>query len=132
MSKFLLSLFWCAVFLLVMDVSWLTLNRNLWNSQVMAIQRSPLKIRLGGAMLAYVALILAVVAFAVQPSKTPQDAWGRGGLLGFCIYAVFDGTVLALFSSYKWSTAGMDILWGTFVCASASWATKTLVSQFHQ
>lgn len=120
LSVFLLQIVWCAVLLVITDLIWLTLTRNLWQSQVFDIQRQPLQIRPSGAVLAYVALILAILIFAVQPAKTSREALWRGTVLGFCLYAVFDGTTLALFSKYRWSMAILDVVWGTFLCGFAA------------
>lgn len=77
----------------------------------------------------------AIVTFANgNPAVTWQSALLFGALLGLTAYATFDLTTLALFKTWTWPAAIVDMIWGSFVTATsaalglllARWAGKLL------
>ena len=108
------------IIILLLDGIWLGLiSKKDWNSQILSIQGKPMKIRVGGAIVAYVLLVVAVIVFGVlkvrKSSKPYRDSLIYGSLLGLCIYGVYDGTVYAILEDYTLWTAAKDVLWGVFL-----------------
>ena len=72
------------------------------------IQKSPLKVRYGSAILCYLFLTILLYTFIILPKRPIQDAF----LLGICVYGIYDTTTYALLKDYPLSLAVMDTLWG--------------------
>jgi len=103
------DLFWISVILLGIDSIYLTLTTPHFRKVVKQIQKSPLTIDYGGAFLSYIFLIIGYYYFIHRnKNATLIDAM----ILGWVIYAVFDGTNKAMFNNYTWLTVLMDAVWG--------------------
>ena len=72
------------------------------------IQKSPLKVRYGSAILCYLLLTILLYTFIILPKRPIQDAF----LLGICVYGIYDTTTYALLKEYPLFLAVMDTLWG--------------------
>lgn len=108
-----------AAVMLVLDGIWIYLIAgNAFSAVVENIQGSIMKVRPGGAVVAYTAMILLFNQFITKESSG-LDAF----LLGFLAYAIFDGTNYALFEKYDLKTAVVDALWG----ACLFWLTSRIV-----
>jgi uncharacterized membrane protein len=108
-----------AAVMLVLDGIWIYLVAgNAFSAVVENIQGSIMKVRPGGAVVAYTAMILLFNQFITKESSG-LDAF----LLGFLAYAIFDGTNYALFEKYDLKTAVVDALWG----ACLFWLTYKIV-----
>lgn len=100
-----------AAVMLILDFVWLYLVAgNAFSSMVQNIQGSVMKIRPGGAVVAYAAMILLFNQFITKESSG-WDAF----LLGFLTYLIFDGTNYALFDNWDLKTAIVDSTWGGFL-----------------
>ena len=86
------------------------------------IQGSELKLNFLGAFISYLFLIIAINYFILIPKKSILDAF----ILGLCIYAVFDGTNLAIFKDYSVKAAIIDSLWGGILFAITTYITLRL------
>lgn len=97
-----------AITMLVLDGIWIYLVAgNAFSSMVQSIQGSAMKIRPGGALVAYAAMILLFNQFITKESSG-WDAF----LLGFLAYTIYDGTNYALFDNWDLQTAIVDATWG--------------------
>lgn len=105
---------------LLMDAFWLTFRANYHTKLFKSVQGSDITVRLIPAALIYILIPLAVVYFAVAPSKTLHDALLSGLLLGFAMYGVYDLTNLATFKGWTLEMTLIDMAWGTFLCGSAA------------
>jgi uncharacterized membrane protein len=100
-----------AAVMLILDGIWIYLVAgNAFSSMVQNIQGSAMKIRPGGALVAYAAMILLFNQFITKESSG-WDAF----LLGFLSYAIYDGTNYALLTNYDLKTAVVDATWGGFL-----------------
>ena len=100
-----------AAVMLLLDGIWICLVAgNAFSSMVQNIQGSVMKIRPGGAVVAYAAMILLFNQFITEESSG-WDAF----LLGFLAYLIFDGTNYALLTNYDLKTAVVDAMWGGFL-----------------
>ena len=108
-----------AAVMLVLDGIWIYLIAgNAFSAVVENIQGSIMKVRPGGAVVAYTAMILLFNQFITKESSG-LDAF----LLGFLAYAIFDGTNYALFEKYDLKTAVVDAAWGGILF----WLTSRIV-----
>ena len=97
-----------AAVMLILDGIWIYLvGGNAFSSMVRDIQGSAMKIRPGGAFVAYAAMILLFNQFITKESSG-WDAF----LLGFLSYAIYDGTNYALIDKWDLQTAIVDATWG--------------------
>jgi len=102
------ELFVTGVVLLIIDVTYLYLRRGDFNIYFLNVQKSPLKFRLSGAILAYFLLILGMYHFIIRDKKSLQDAF----LLGVFVYGVYDFTNYATLSNWTLKFSLMDMFWG--------------------
>jgi uncharacterized membrane protein len=108
-----------AAVMLLLDGVWIYLIAgNAFSSMVQNIQGSSMKIRPGGAFVAYAAMILLFNQFITKESSG-LDAF----LLGFLAYAIYDGTNFALIDKWDLKTAIVDSVWG----GCLFWLTSKLV-----
>ncbi len=78
------------------------------------------------ALLFYLVFIVGILLFAVVPALD-KGAWQHallwGALFGFFTYATYDLTNLATLPGWPVKVVVVDILWGTFLCASVATAS---------
>ena len=115
------SLLSSAVLLVVIDSIYLNLIQGYFGWQIRTIQKSPLRIRLLGAVLCYIFLIVGINYFIIQQKKTIYDAF----LLGLVIYGVFETTNYALFDKWNIMTVFIDTLWGGVLFAITTYIIQS-------
>lgn len=110
--------------ILIADVIWLTLQKPRYNSLVTAVQGSQIKVKYAPALFTYILVIISIIFIAIplvrmQLSKTNKSAINifktslvYGGMVGLCIYGIFNFTNMSIFKDYKLSMAIMDTTWG--------------------
>jgi uncharacterized membrane protein len=112
-----------SVVLLMIDLIYLkNIGAPIFGKVVNDIQGSELKLNFLGAFISYLFLIIAINYFILIPKKSILDAF----ILGLCIYAVFDGTNLAIFKDYSVKAAIIDSLWGGILFAITTYITLRL------
>lgn len=116
------------VTMLVLDAIWLTATSATSRSLFAAIQGQPLQVRWIPALLVYVIMVAAAWYFAVAPASSVTEATGRGAILGFAMYGLYDLTNYATISKYTLEFAITDMAWGTFLFAVASGISKAVLS----
>ena len=115
------SLLSSAVLLVVIDSIYLNLIQGYFGWQIRTIQKSPLRIRLLGAVLCYIFLIVGINYFIIQQKKTIYDAF----LLGLVIYGVFETTNYALLDKWNIMTVFIDTLWGGVLFAITTYIIQS-------
>lgn len=109
------------IFVLLLDICWLTLSRQGYARLVKRVQGTPITIEILPALASYICVILAIVAFAIPMIETKtkrgtsdvlKNCFLYGGGLGFVIYGVFNFTNMAIFKNYDPIVAAKDTLWG--------------------
>ena len=112
-----MHLFWQILFIAVLFVStdsvYLFLSRNYFQRQIIAVQGTPIKMRLISAILCYIALVFGLWYFVLREKKS----WKHAFLLGLVIYAVYETTNYATLNNWKFQTVIMDTLWGGILFA---------------
>jgi uncharacterized membrane protein len=116
------------VFLMVLDVAWITLNLSTYSSAIQKVQKSPMNLRnlrSEYAFIAYIIIVFSVlyvaIPFTTQNMKKGEDdiatkllkSFMYGGAVGFSIYGIYNFTSLAIYKDMDSSIGIIDTLWGT-------------------
>ena len=94
--------------LLALDAIYIGLQYKYFSKVYSSIQKSPLKINFIGAAVCYIALTFLLYYFILSKKRNIVDAF----LLGVCVYAVYEGTTYATFTSWPIYMLVVDTLWG--------------------
>jgi uncharacterized membrane protein len=78
------------------------------------------------AILVYPVLACGLAVLVLPRARTPVDALWLGALFGAVTYAVYDLTNHATLRDWPAAMTLIDIAWGAFSCAVASWVTAAL------
>ena len=114
-----------AVILLTLDLLFLYANQTMFQKQVYSVQRSPLKMRTGSAVVCYILLIFGLYYFILLPKRPIVDAV----LLGLVIYGVYETTTYALLSNWSLQTVLIDTLWGGALLGLTTVATYFITNK---
>lgn len=108
-----------SIFIITIDMIYLSLNKNLYNS----ILEPNIPINFTSAIICWIIIIIAIQLLVLSRKElTDKDALLYGAFLGFAMYGVYNSTNFATYPN-KWSTkiAIFDTLWGTFVTSITSY-----------
>ena len=94
--------------LLALDMAYLKLSANHFNSLVKSIQGSDLVLQLIPAIFAYITIVFSLYYFIIRENRKISDAM----LLGWSTYFIYDFTNKAVFNKWSWKTVMMDGIWG--------------------
>lgn len=85
---------------------------------------------LWAAGLVYILIPLVLLVFVIQPFRDSGliAVALRGGLLGFCIYGIYDFTNLATIRDWTTQISVIDMAWGTVLCAVVAVVGRSLIS----
>ena len=111
-----------AILFIAIDTIYLNLMKNYFSKQIQSIQGSPIKMRVLGAAICYIFLIIGLNYFIIKPNRSVSDAF----LLGIVIYGVYETTNYALLSKWSILTVIIDTLWGGILFAITTYLTKLL------
>lgn len=113
-----------AILYLLVDVIWITgMSKVFYRHKIAKVQSAPLTFKLIPAGLAYVTLLITMFFVCIPLSehyrnkKHALKPWMVFGLVGFCIYGVYNFTNGAIFKHYDSSFMLVDTVWG---CVSFS------------
>jgi uncharacterized membrane protein len=96
------------VSILVLDLLWLNVYLlNPFSKMIYDVQKEPLTVNRSGLIVAYIALFLLALVFLPK-----TDNYYEAFLLGFCIYAVYDGTNYASLNNWSATFSIIDSTWG--------------------
>ena len=113
LSSIVKTLVLSGVVLLSLDAIYLTAIKNMFETQIAAVQRVALQFRLFGAIMCYALLIGGLYYFILRTRRPISDAF----FLGILIYGVYESTTYALFKQWKLKTVIIDTLWGGILFA---------------
>ena len=124
-----------AVVLMVLDVAWILMNLSGYSKAVIAVQKSPMRLRNEHAIIAYIIILFSIfyvaipfttqniknldsnssdsVANAANVANKLLKSFMYGGAVGFSIYGIYNFTSLAIYKDMDTSIGIMDTLWGT-------------------
>lgn len=113
--------------ILIADIIWLTVQKPRYNSLVKAVQGSQIKVKYTPAFITYILVIISIIFIAIplvrmhllasdDKNKSTSNIFKTsliyGGMVGLCIYGIFNFTNMSIFKDYKLSVAIMDTVWG--------------------
>lgn len=110
--------------IMVADIIWLTVQKPRYNSLVTAVQGSQIKVKYAPAFFTYILVVLSIIFIAIplvrmqlgKKNKSTGHIFTTsliyGGMVGLCIYGIFNFTNMSIFKDYKLSVAIMDTTWG--------------------
>lgn len=96
------------IIFLILDFIFLYTMNPVFQSQIIAIQKKKISMKIIPALLCYISLIFIIYYFIILPRRSLIDAF----FLGLGVYLVFETTNMSLFDQWKWTTVIMDSLWG--------------------
>ncbi len=111
-----------SVVLLVTDLIVLNILGKIFNTQVISVQGSPIKMDLIAASLSYVFIITILYKFIISTHQKIKDAF----LLGLLTYGIYELTTKALLKEWKWSTVIIDSVWGGVLFAFTTYVVYTI------
>ena len=100
-----------AVIFVLVDVGFLYLMSNNFQTMVKKIQGTPLKMELLPTIACYIILVSSLYYFVINKKGSYIDAF----LLGFFIYGVYETTNMAIFKDWSVSVGLIDLSWGGFL-----------------
>jgi len=111
------------IILLLIDSVFLFSISKLFQSQIISVQKTPVKYDIFAIVLCYFFLSLAFNYFIIdKKSSNILDPM----ILGLVIYGVYETTCKAILSEWKWSTVLIDTIWGSIFFALVSIVYKKL------
>jgi hypothetical protein len=111
------------VIFLILDVSFIYLNKNNFSNIVTKVQKSEVKIDLVGLLGTYFFLFLGLYYFILSPRKSPTDAF----ILGLVIYGTFEFTNKIIFTNWPLYMAVIDTIWGGVLYGTTTYLTYQFV-----
>ena len=96
------------ILFIIIDSIYLTLTSPIFNKVVKNIQGNNIKLKLDGAIYAYICIVLIFNYFIIYKKGKLLDAF----MLGFLTYGIFEGTNRAIFSNWTINVMLIDSLWG--------------------
>lgn len=101
-------IFLSLVLLVVLDLSFMNLNWNMYSLQVIDVQRVQIQPRIEGMIFCYFFMISGLYWFILRNRRPIWEAI----VLGLVLYGVFESMSYGLFKKWHLKTAVVDTLWG--------------------
>ena len=125
-KKEILRILVVGVLFVAIDAIYLTSISGYFNKQIMAIQKTGIKLDMVATAICYVFLVFGIYYFIIREQRDLVDAF----LLGAVIYMVYETTNKAILKDWMWTTVALDGVWGGVLFALvtlASYKTFTLL-----
>lgn len=123
-----LKFFITSIVVLILDISWISLNLATYSSAVKKVQKASMNLRFEHAIIAYVIILFSIlyvaIPFTIQNAKVNKidissienkllQSFVCGGAVGFSIFGIYNFTSLAIYKDLDVSIAITDTIWGT-------------------
>lgn len=105
------------------DIIFLYLMRNNFQSMITKIQGSPLNMKLIPAIACYIILVSSIYYFIIVKKASYIDAF----LLGFFIYGVYETTNMAILKDWSIKIGLIDLTWGGFLFLITTYLYKKTI-----
>lgn len=96
------------IILLSLDFVYITIFNKFFKSQIVQVQHTAFKMKIVGAIICYLILVLGLNYFILKQKRSITDAF----LLGVLIYSVYETTNYSILKNWKIETVALDSLWG--------------------
>ena len=123
MNRSIKTILIISILLILIDSFYLKTVGNYFNTQVIKVQGSELKLSLSPAIICYAFLVFGLYYFIIKDNKPITDAF----LLGLVIYMVFETTNKAIFNNWKWTSVALDGIWGGILFSITTYLTYKLI-----
>jgi len=107
------KIFLVAIIFVLVDSIYLYSSKDYFQRQIIAVQKSPIRLRIDSTILCYIALVFGLWYFIIREKRSCFQAF----LLGVVIYSVYETTNFATLKAWKPLTVFMDTLWGGILFA---------------
>lgn len=108
-----------SIIYLTVDICWIvSMSKVFYKKKIESIQKSVLLFRIIPGVFAYLTLLLTMF-FVCIPLSIYYEKHHKYhpsfvfGIVGFCVYGVYNFTNGAIFTDYNWLFMVIDTLWGT-------------------
>jgi uncharacterized membrane protein len=119
MSLTLTNTLFGSIFIIIIDMIYLSLNKNLYNP----ILEPNIDINYTSAVVCWIIIVIAIQLLVLSRTElTDHNVLLYGAFLGFAMYGVYNATNFATYPN-KWNIkiATIDTLWGTFLTSLTSY-----------
>jgi len=113
------------VLLLIIDLSFLNLNRVMYENQIINVQRVAGKTDYLAGILFYIFVFILLCYFIIRPHRSIKEAF----LLGFLVNGAFEFLNKAVFKKWEYMTVAIDTLWGGTLFGLTTLGTYTYFSR---
>ena len=123
-----LKFFITSIVVLILDISWISLNIATYSNAIQKVQKSAANLRFEHTGIAYVIILFSIlyvaIPFTIQNAKVNKidissienkllQSFICGGAVGFSIFGIYNFTSLAIYKDLDVSIAITDTIWGT-------------------
>lgn len=122
MSQLIKKIIVSTITLLVLDITFLYVNKTAFENEVISVQRVIMQINPVGVFFAYLFIVFAINYFIILKNRSVFEA----AILGIIIYGVYESTNYAVFKKWSANLAIMDTIWGGFLFALTTHITYVL------
>jgi uncharacterized membrane protein len=112
-----------AVIMLVLDFVYLGSFKNFFQSVFKNIQGQKINLRITGAIICYVIMLIGLNYFIISKKASLKDAF----FLGFLVYLVYDSTNYATFTKWPFKMLMLDSVWGGILFTLTTFGTYKLL-----
>lgn len=116
LRSFLLS----STILIILDAIFITINAGMFSRMLIKIQKEPVKIRYGSALLCYLILATGFWFFVIFRNRPVWEAF----LLGIFVYGVYETTNYSAIRHWSPTTVAIDTLWGGILFGATAYLTR--------
>lgn len=132
-----LKFFITSIVVLILDISWISLNIATYSNAIQKVQKSAANLRFEHAIIAYVIILFSIlyvaIPFTIQNAKVNKidissienkllQSFICGGAVGFSIFGIYNFTSLAIYKDLDVSIAITDTIWGTTLYTLSTFA----------
>ena len=132
-----LKFFITSIIVLILDISWISLNVATYSSAVKKVQKAAANLRFEHAIIAYIIILFSIlyvaIPFTTQNAKVNKidissieskllHSFICGGAVGFSIFGIYNFTSLAIYKDLDVSIAITDTIWGTTLYTLSTFA----------
>ena len=111
------------VIMLALDFIYLGYFKNYFQSVFKNIQGQKINLRISGAIICYIIMLLGLNYFIISKKASLKDAF----FLGFLVYLVYDSTNYATFTKWPFKMLMLDSIWGGILFTLTTLGTYKLL-----
>lgn len=111
------------VIMLGLDFIYLGYFKNYFQSVFKNIQGEKINLRITGAIICYVIMLIGLNYFIISKKASLKDAF----FLGFLVYLVYDSTNYATFTKWPFKMLIVDSIWGGILFTLTTFGTYKLL-----